>query len=276
MSDDYKPVLRPGSDPLVFFQYPGAQESGQVARGHIMAAVLSHALRDGEVVVMGANSLLPMAAARLAQLTHAPNLTLIAGASGGVNTLVEPLAPSSGDYANLIAEAVLPFNEVLMLQMGRRTDVFFAGGIQIDRRGNCNLAFSGDPSRPELRGPGSAGLPWAQLSRRTILYATSHNKHIFVPKVDFVSSPGWPEDARASVSGPSLVVTPLAVMNFSPEGEMRLVSVHSGVTVEEVADNTGFDLYIPEGGVPITPEPSSSELQLMRQFDPDGLLAIVV
>src|SRR5437588_10857649 len=124
MSDDYKPVLRPGSDPVVFFKQGGAGEGSPIARGHTMAAAISHALRDGEVAVMGANSLLPMAGARLAQLTHAPNLTTISGASGGVNSLLDPLAPSSGDYANLVAEAILPFPEVLMLQMGGKIDVF--------------------------------------------------------------------------------------------------------------------------------------------------------
>ncbi|MEA2575020.1 MAG: glutaconate CoA-transferase, subunit, partial [Chloroflexia bacterium] len=191
MSDDYKPVLRPGSDPIVFFQVPGASQAGETAKGHIMAAAIAHALNDGELVVMGANSLLPLAASRLAQLTHAPNLSIIAGASGGVNTLVEPLAPSSGDYANLVAEAVLNFPEVLMLQMSGHTQVFFAGGIQIDRYGNCNLAYVGAQERPTLRGPGSAGVPWAQHSARTILYTTSHTRRVFVPKVDFVSYPGW-------------------------------------------------------------------------------------
>src|SRR5438128_621592 len=141
MSDDYKPVLRAGSDPLVFFKYPGAGEGAAYSRGHIMAAVMARNLRDGELAFMGANSLIPMAGTRLAQLTHAPNLTLIAGASGGVNTLLDPLAPSSGDYANLVAEAVLPFPDVLMLLAGGRADVFFAGGLQIDKRGNCNLAY---------------------------------------------------------------------------------------------------------------------------------------
>src|SRR5438876_7774553 len=152
-----------------------------------MAAVIARALRDGEVVFMGANSLIPLAGARLAQLTHAPNLTILAGASGGVNTLVEPLTPSSGDYANLVAEAILPFPDVLMILMGGHGDVFFAGGLQIDRRGNCNLVAIGLRSRPVVRGPGSAALPWAQRCRRSILYATSHDKRVFVPKVDFVS-----------------------------------------------------------------------------------------
>src|SRR5436190_9030332 len=60
MSDDYKPVLRPGSDPVVFFRPPGSEDASPIARGHIMAVAMAHALRDGEVVFMGANSLLPL------------------------------------------------------------------------------------------------------------------------------------------------------------------------------------------------------------------------
>jgi acyl CoA:acetate/3-ketoacid CoA transferase beta subunit len=85
MSDDYKAKLRAGSDPLVFFKREDELEDSGIARGHIMAAAISHALRDGETLFIGANPLIPFAGARLAQLTHAPNLTMIAGASGGVN-----------------------------------------------------------------------------------------------------------------------------------------------------------------------------------------------
>ncbi|MFL5735520.1 MAG: CoA-transferase subunit beta [Chloroflexia bacterium] len=277
MSDDYKPVLRAGSDPLVFFKYPGA-EGGSVAKGHIMAAAIAHALRDGELVFMGANSLIPLAGARLAQLTHAPNLTTLVGASGGVNTLVEPLAPSSGDYANLVAEAVLDFQDVLAALMAGRGDVFFAGGLQIDRRGNCNLVRIGPASSPTLRGPGSAAIPWAQRCKRTILYTTSHTPRVFVPKVDFVSLPGYPT-RRAKTSpyaGPDLVITPLAVLDFTASGDMRLKSLHPGVTLEHVQQNTGFDLALPPGDIPLTTEPTPEELRLMRDFDSDGLLTIVV
>ena len=277
MGDDYKPVLRAGSDPLVFFKYPGAGAEGDIARGHIMAAVMSHALHDGEVVVMGANSLLPLAAARLAQLTHAPNLTLIAGASGGVNTRVEPLAPSSGDYANLIAEAVLDFPEVLLLQMGGKTDVFFAGGIQIDKYGNCNLAYAGmGQGQVTLRGPGSAGLPWAHRSGRTILYVTTHTVRTFVEKVDFASLPGHNVQAvGGQVGRPKLVVTPLCVMDFDDSGFLRLVSLHPGVKLSEVIDNTSFEPVGVSDSVPTTPEPSAEELQLLRELDPDALLVAV-
>jgi glutaconate CoA-transferase subunit B len=88
--------------------------------------------------------------------------------------------------------------------------------------------------------------------------------------------PGWPEREGKTHNGPELVVTPLAVMDFNSEGNMRLLSVHPGVTVDEVRQNTGFDLALPEGDVPTTPEPTTEELQLMRSFDPDGLLSIVI
>jgi len=93
MSDDYKAKLRAGSDPLVFFKSDDEPDVSGIARGHIMAAAISHALRDGETLFIGANPLIPFAGARVAQLTHAPNLTMIAGASGGVNPLLDPLAP---------------------------------------------------------------------------------------------------------------------------------------------------------------------------------------
>lgn len=278
MSDDYKAKLRAGSDPLVFFKGAAELADDGIARGHMMAAAIAHALRDGETLFVGANPLIPVAGARLAQLTHAPNLSVIAGASGGVNPLLDPLVPSSGDYANLVAEAVLPFQEVLMMFMGGHGDVFFAGGLQIDQHGNCNLATVGEHDKPKLRGPGSAGIPWAGHAKRTILYTTSHTRRVFVPKVDFVSLAGWPAQPQADrvPHGPELVITPLAVMGFTPEGTMRLVCVHAGVTLEEVTDNTGFGLALPPGDVPITPQPSAQEMLLMRGFDPDRLLAIIV
>ncbi|MEO5954022.1 MAG: CoA-transferase [Chloroflexia bacterium] len=274
MSDGYKANLRPGSDPLVFFGKN--DEAGGIARGHVMAAAISHYLQDGETVFIGANPLIPIAGARLAQMTHAPNVNIVAGASGGLNPLLEPLAPSSGDYANLVAEGVMPFDEVIMLVMGGRADVFFAGGIQIDQRGNCNLVSVGKRDKPILRGPGSAGVPWGARAKRTIVYTAAHTKRVFVPEVDFMSLAGWPAEANKNRRGPVLVITPLAVLDFEDGGNMRLVSTHSGVTLEEVMDNTGFDVVVAEAGVPITAHPNTQEMIAMRGFDLDGLLAIVV
>jgi len=51
---------------------------------------------------------------------------------------------------------------------------------------------------------------------------------------------------------------------------MRLVSVHPGVTVDQVRSATGFELEVP-AEVPATREPSAAELELIRSvIDPDG------
>ena len=55
MSNDYKPILRPGSDPLVFLKYPGSGEGAAYSRGHLMAAAIARELQDGELVFMGEN-----------------------------------------------------------------------------------------------------------------------------------------------------------------------------------------------------------------------------
>ena len=53
---------------------------------------------------------------------------------------------------------------------------------------------------------------------------------------------------------------------------MRLKSVHPGVTIEQVIENTGFDLIIPQV-VPETEPPTQEELSILRnRVDPEGLL----
>jgi len=72
------------------------------------------------------------------------------------------------------------------------------------------------------------------------------------------------------VIGTSIVVTPLAVMDFeTPDRGMRLRSVHPGQTVESVQAQTGFELAV-DGDVPTTALPTAEELRIIRECDPDG------
>ena len=247
--------------------------------GELMASVMAHHLTDGEVAVMGAVSMVPMAACRLAQYTHAPNLSYISGGSGAVSPYLDPLVFSSCDDENLRAEAALALPDVILLEgHGKRFDIFFGGGLQIDKYGNCNLICIGDWDKPALRGPGTVGLPFLPRAGRVVIYTTSHNARTFVEKVDFLSGPGFldgPESfAKQNLpgNGPALVVTPLAVLDFDETTKlMRLKSVHPGVTVDQVKENTGFQLVIPSE-VPATPEPTAEELTILRQVDPMGIV----
>ena len=65
------------------------------------------------------------------------------------------------------------------------------------------------------------------------------------------------------------VVSNLGVFDFDTDDRsMRLRSVHPGVSVEEVVEQTGFELTM-TGDVPTTRVPDESELDLIRHvLDP--------
>lgn len=247
-----------------------------VSVAELMTVVMARALRDGEVVVMGAVPALPLAACRLARALHAPTLSYIVGGSGAVNPDTDALPVSSCDPSLARAPSVLPLTEVVLLEgRGDALDVFCAGGLQIDAHGNCNLVSVGDRSRPALRGPGSVGLPFLPAVKRSLIFTMAHDPRTFVERVDFVSGPGHPadptDDRPYRREGPSLVVTPLAALDFDPESRrMRLVSTHPGVTEEDVRRATGFELV--PGPVTQTKSPSERELDALRRTDPTGVL----
>jgi glutaconate CoA-transferase, subunit B len=246
----------------------------EYSTGELMAAVMARQLRPGEVAIMGAVSTLPQAACRLAQLTTAPGLWFIAGGSGAVNPHLDALVASSCDERLLDADAVMTLPDVILVEgRGDLIDVFFAGGLQIDMRGNCNLGPVGPWTRPTLRGPGGVGLPFVTRAGRVVIYSMSHDRRTFVERVDFVSGPGFPADPRdLRGGGPSLIVTPLCTMDFDPDRHLaRLATLHPGVTPDQVMEATGFAPILPVK-LETTPAPTPEELSILRRLDPAGLL----
>jgi glutaconate CoA-transferase subunit B len=105
----------------------------------------------------------------------------------------------------------------------------------------------------------------------------THEKRKMVKKLDYLTSPGFLNGpgARERVGltggGPSLVVTNLCQMDFEPTTKrIRLATIHPGVTVEQVVENSGFDMIIPKD-VPATELPTEDELTLLRSIDPNGI-----
>ncbi len=110
-----------------------------------------------------------------------------------------------------------------------------------------------------------------------MIVAMKHDKRRFVERVDFVTSPGFLRggDSRAEsgllAGGMFRVVTDLAVMGFDPESRrMKILALHPGVSVEQVQENTGFEL-VAEDGVPTTSPPEDHELAILRELDPARL-----
>jgi glutaconate CoA-transferase subunit B len=139
-----------------------------------------------------------------------------------------------------------------------RIDLFFLGGAQLDGEANINLV------RAEgRRFPGSFGSAFMYYTCRTILFREEHSRRVLVPKVEFISAPGWSPPEVQRRGGPVALVTGKALFVWQNEKRcFRLETVHPGHSADEVRENTGFD-YDAER-VAETPPPSAEDLALLR------------
>ena len=242
----------------------------------LMVAAASRELKDEEAVFVGIG--IPQLGALLAQRTHAPNLTLIYE-SGVVGTQPARLPLSIGDPTLVSGTyGVFNFYETfsLLLQRGF-IDVGFIGGAQVDKFGNINSTVIGDYDKPKVRLPGSGGgCEITGLSKRIII-VTPHEKRRMVGKVDFITSPGFLDGPGARErfqlgGGPSAVITTMGVLRFDDRTkEMYLSSYHPGLSVDQVKQNTGWDLKI-SPSVKTTEPPTVKEVEILRKdLDPQGI-----
>ncbi|GAA0440615.1 3-oxoadipate--succinyl-CoA transferase subunit B [Acrocarpospora corrugata] len=247
----------------------------------MMAISIAHEMADGDFGSVGAASHIPVAGLRLAQLTHAPNLSFFCGGSGAMNPKMRRLTESSADYRNLVtSEYQFSLDDVVDFETAIKFDFAFLGGMQIDKHGNLNMAVIGPWEKPKVRGPGTIGLIFLGGFKTSYIYTEHHTPRIFVDKVDFVSGAGWLDggDSRSKVfrpesDGPRRVFTPLGVFDFEPESRrMRLIKVHPWSDVERIRAATGFELLIADDVTTVDP-PTEEELRLLRtEVDTDGVL----
>ncbi|MFE7030408.1 CoA-transferase subunit beta [Streptomyces sp. NPDC057621] len=246
---------------------PGAPRSGAtrsgVTRAEYCVIACAEAWRgDGEVLAspMG---LIPSIGARLARRTFSPDLLL----TDGEALLVGPDGTPEG---------WLPYRQHLALVTGGRRHVMM-GASQIDRFGNQNISCVGDWERPTRQLLGVRGGPVNTLNNPVSYWVPRHSARVFVAKVDMIGGVGYDSAAAAGPTATRFhriprVVSNLGVFDFATgDRSMRLASLHPGVTVEEVAAATGFELTVPDD-VPYTREPSPAELRSIREdLDPKGL-----
>jgi glutaconate CoA-transferase, subunit B len=242
----------------------------------VLAVMSGRLLEDGQVVFAGVG--IPLLAATLAQRLHAPGLTILFE-GGTIGAFVEPgkLPPSTNEQrCTRRANMVLSSTDVLLLLQRGYVDVGFMGGAQIDRHGNLNSSFIGDPDHPITRLPGTGGgNDIASLTQ--MIVAMRHEKRRFVDDVDFVTSPGflrgWTSrrDSGLLAGGMYRVVTDLAIMGFDDESKrMKIIALHRGVSIGKVQANTAFELEV-AAEVEVTEPPTEQELAVLRHLDPERL-----
>jgi glutaconate CoA-transferase subunit B len=242
----------------------------------LLAVMSGRLLEDGQVVFAGVG--IPLLAATLAQRLHGPGLTILFE-GGTIGAFVEPgkLPPSTNEQrCTRRANMVLGSTDVLLLLQRGYVDVGFMGGAQIDRHGNLNSSFIGDPDHPITRLPGTGGgNDIASLTQ--MIVAMRHEKRRFVGDVDFVTSPGFlhggtsRKDSGLLAGGMYRVVTDLAIMGFDEASKrMQIIALHPGVTIDQVQANTGFELEV-AAEVATTEPPTEEELAVLRHLDPERL-----
>lgn len=244
-----------------------------ITPSELMIIVAARELKDRETVLVGVGQ--PNLAANLARKLQAPNLNMVYE-SGAVGSNPKRVPLSIGDPCLVTgAKSICTMYEQFAYYLqGGRIDVGFLGGAQIDKYGNINSTVIGQYKTPKVRLPGSGGACDIASNVKKIIVITPHEKRRFVEKVDFRTSPGF-ADGKASWEalklqggGPYAVITNLCTMKFDKvSGEMMLTSLHPGVTVEKVQENTPWKLKVAEK-VEQTPAPTEHEIATLRALDP--------
>jgi acyl CoA:acetate/3-ketoacid CoA transferase beta subunit len=244
--------------------------SDEFTRAEVCATAIADAFKDDGEIFASPMGLLPMLGVRLAKLTSNPDLVI----SDGESLFLAGVPPlfAKGD----VVEGWIPFRRVFdVVAYGTRHVMM--GATQVDRHGNQNISAIGDFARPTRQLLGSRGAPGNTVNNRTSYWVPKHSPRVFVEQVDVVSGVG-PARARAAGVAASKhndihrIVTNLAVLDVKgPDDTVRLLSVHPGVTVDEVVAATGFELTI-DSDVPETRTPEYAELVLIREMlDPKHL-----
>jgi glutaconate CoA-transferase subunit B len=237
----------------------------------LMVAVASREIHDGDLVFVGMR--LPILAYAVARSTHAPNarglfevgLMRDFAATAYLGTMGDPPNVDGALWATRMSN-------VMALMAQGLVDLGFIGGAEVDRFGNLNTSYVGDPRHPTVKLPGSGGgADIAILSRRWVTLMT-HEKRRLVDRVSFVTSPGhgdgtpgWRARNGLLGGGPAAIITTLCVFRFPAEGGAAyLDSIHPGHTFDEVRDATGWDVEQPRG-IRETPPPTDLEIAEIRK-----------
>ena len=234
---------------------------------------------DGEVLATGIG-IVPRLAASLCMRSINTDLMMTDSEAWIVQEPV-PIGPRGG--YQIKRESHMGFARIFDNVWGGKRHAM-VGPTQIDRFGQGNISMvGGDYAKPKSMMLGVRGFPGNSINHANSFFVPNHSPKVFVAgEVDMVASvgynparlaKGWSLDEVADIR---FIFTNLCVLDFGgPEHQARLVSLHPGVTVEQVQEATGFPLHIP-AQVPTTADPTPAQLALLAELDPHNLRASVL
>jgi glutaconate CoA-transferase subunit B len=245
----------------------------------LMTIAAAREIRDGDIVFCGTG--ISMLAAMAAKHICAPNSTIFFE-TGAIDSILEevPLAvadPRVMYWTSVNGNLADSFATMQNRFTGPRV-VGILGAAQIDRFGNLNSTCIGDYHLPRTRFSGSGGAcDVGSFVNRTITFM-QHEKRKFVPKLDYLTCPGYLDgpDGRKKAGlpegGPMSVITNMATMGFDETTrEMFLTGYFPGITPERILDNMGFEIDVSKAFEVAPPTPE--ELRILRErCDPQRLI----
>jgi len=252
------------------------KRAGDYIPAELMAYAAARQLEDKKTVFVGTG--LPIIATMFAQRTHAPNLVIVFEA-GGIGPQIPVLPISVGDsrtfYKAVIATGM---HDVMSLSQAGYVDFGFLGAAQIDMYGNINTTVIGPHDTPKVRLPGSGGANDVGSFSQKLIIIMRQRGNSFVKKVDFITTPGYltgpgarERAGLAAGSGPYRLITQLAVYSFDEKTKrLKLISLHPGVSLEEMKASSEFEIIIPEK-IETTKPPNQEECAILREIDPLGI-----
>jgi glutaconate CoA-transferase subunit B len=224
----------------------------------------------------------PFLVVHMAKLLHFPNLFTVMEVGLSQNEVPKPdKMPYSIVDPVLVPNSVFvgdSIDALSILQRGEITLAFLTTSI-IDKYGNGNTTVIGPYKKPIYRLPGGGGATEiAGLANRLIWLLDDHSKYRFVEKLDFITDPGYLNgyDSRIKAgyplkSGPEAIITPLCIMRFdSYTKEAYLDALHPKVTIEQVKEETGWNLKIADEVRDIKP-PTMREIEICRKTMKDAI-----
>ncbi len=254
-----------------------SSEQSAYSLAELMIVAAAEAFRnDGEVLATGIG-LLPRLAASLAMKSFNPDMMMTDSESW---MLSEPNAVSGREPGQAQAqETWMGFSRIFdNVWSGKRHAM--VGPTQIDRFGQSNIsALGGSYEQPKVQMLGVRGFPGNSISHANSFFVPAHGPRVFVSgECDVVCSIGYnPERLPRGYQFDDIdirsVITDLCVMDWQgPDHQLRLRRLHPGVSVEEVIENTGFEICIPED-VSETTAPTAEQMEIIAALDPLNLRA---
>ncbi len=245
----------------------------------LMAIAAAREIKNGDIVFCGTG--ISLLAAMAAKNISAPE-SVIFFETGAIDSILEEVPLAVGDsrvmYGTSVNGSLADAFATMQNRITGTNVVGIIGAAQIDKYGNLNSTAIGDYFKPDIRFSGSGGACDVASFVGKIITFMQLEKRKFVPKLDYITSPGWMDgpDGRKKAGlpdgGPFCVITNMATMGFDEiSKEMYLTGYFPGASPEEILNNIGFNIDISRA-TEVNP-PTEFELKILREkCDPQRLI----